>query len=339
MRGAIASVVATVLVTGAPHWAPQGSGTDAEFRGLDAVSAKVAWAAGRGGVITRTVDGGATWQADSIPGAGDLFLIDVHALNEEVAWVLGTSFQGNAARLYHTTDGGRSWSTQYARADSGVFFDGFAFTDPRHGVAFSDPVGGSLLIIRTEDGIRWTTADPGSLPPVQKGEAGFAASGTAITAIPSGRVWIGTGGGTVARVFRSEDAGRTWQAFPTPLPAGAGSGIFGVAFRDSTHGLAVGGDYRKPTASAGNLIRTTNGGRSWELLEGTGLEGVQYGVAHVEEDSYVATGPTGSFLTTDAGSHWARLSTEGYNTVSFAGAANAGWAAGTEGALARFVGE
>jgi photosystem II stability/assembly factor-like uncharacterized protein len=338
MRVATVLVVATTLLDGAPHWVPQESGTGAEFRGLDAVSAQVAWAAGRGGVVSRTTDGGATWQADSIPGAGDLFLIDVHALNEEVAWVLGTSFNGNAAKLYHSTNGGQSWTTQYARADSGVFFDGFADTDPRHGVAFSDPVGGSLLIIRTEDGVRWTTVDPGSLPPVQEGEAGFAASGTAITALSSGQVWIGTGGGKVARVFRSEDAGRTWDAFPTPLPAGSSSGIFGVAFRDSTHGLAVGGDYRKPNASAGNLIRTTSGGRSWELLEGTGLEGVQYGISHVAGDRYVATGPTGSFYTEDAGSHWTRLSTNGYNTASFAGA-DGGWAAGTEGSLARFVGE
>src|SRR5262249_56356193 len=46
----------------APQWLPQSSGTTARLRGVNAVSATVAWASGSDGVYLRTTDGGANWQ-------------------------------------------------------------------------------------------------------------------------------------------------------------------------------------------------------------------------------------------------------------------------------------
>ena len=57
------------------------------------------------------------------------------------------------------------------------------------------------------------------------------------------RAWIGTGAGLAARVFRTADRGRTWSVAETPVVHGATSaGIFSVSFRDSLHGMVVGGD-------------------------------------------------------------------------------------------------
>ena len=55
------------------------SGTNAEFRGLVALSPTVVWASGTRGRVARTTDGGTTWTVDSIPGASGLDFRDIDA--------------------------------------------------------------------------------------------------------------------------------------------------------------------------------------------------------------------------------------------------------------------
>ena len=317
------------------QWVPQSSGTATEFRGLHAVNDRVVWAAGRGGVVARTTDGGNTWTADTIPGASSLFLIAIRALDQRRAWALGTAFSGaSAARIYRTDDGGRTWRLQYENTTAGVFFDGMAFWDANNGIAFGDPLEGRFTLLVTRDGgARWTPVPAERSPPAQDGEAAFAASGTAIALGGKREVWIGTGGGPRARVLYSADRGTTWRASETPATAGPARGIFGVAFRDRRHGVAVGGDYQNREASVGNLMRSVDGGRTWQLVTSPGLTGVQYGVSAAGRRTFVSAGPTGSAISNDDGATWRRLEGPGFNTVSCAAAIC--WAAGVEGRIAR----
>jgi len=57
----------------AAQWVEQPTGSNAEFRGLAAVDSLVAWTGGRNGAFARTTDGGATWVAGIVSGAGSLF--------------------------------------------------------------------------------------------------------------------------------------------------------------------------------------------------------------------------------------------------------------------------
>lgn len=321
------------------QWTLQTTGTSAEFRGLHAVNSKVVWAAGKGGTVARTRDGGRTWQSDSIPGAGGLFLVGIHAVDRRRAWVLGTAFSGPPlARIYHTEDGGRTWRVQYENSDSGVFFDGMAFWDEKHGIAFGDPMEGHFPILLTENGgARWAMYPPGSLEPALPGEAAFAASGTAIAVLGDREAWIGTGGGAHARVFHSADQGATWEVFDTPVLGDSGKGIFGIAMGSQRQGVAVGGNYLRRDASADNLLLTDDGGHAWRIAMSPGLTGVQYGVAHAGGQSYVSVGPTGSSLSRDGGSTWIRLTGPGFNTVSCLPGSGVCWAAGEQGRIARMT--
>lgn len=312
-------------------------GATGEFRGLAARDGEV-WASGRGGRWARSTDGGRTWASGVIPGADSLVLVDVEILGPERVCVLGTGFEGGLARAFRTDDGGKTWVGTYQRRHPQVFFDGMAFWDADRGVAFSDPVDGGFLVVRTEDGCRtWTEVDAGRVPAPLPGEAGFAASGTAITTAGRAHAWIGTGGGSVARVLRTTDGGRSWTAHATPLPAGAAAGIFGIAFRDTLTGVAVGGNYQDPAATAPNVLRSADGGLTWTVIGTSAPAGVRYGARYTPapgRPALVAIGPTGWGYSMDDGASWVAVDT--LNAFTVAVSARAVWTAGPAGRVARF---
>ncbi len=53
------------------QWEIENSGTTADLRGIDNVGGGVAWASGTNGTVLRTEDGGALWQACSVPSCAE----------------------------------------------------------------------------------------------------------------------------------------------------------------------------------------------------------------------------------------------------------------------------
>jgi photosystem II stability/assembly factor-like uncharacterized protein len=322
------------------QWRVQQSGTSADFRGVSAVNASVVWASGSKGTYTRTTDGGATWRANVVPGAETLDFRDVQAVDAVTAYLLSA---GEPARIYKTTDGGSHWTLQYTNTTKGVFFDAMAFWDAEHGIAFSDPVERSFLIITTMDGgATWKEVARENIPPPLPNEAAFAASGTCITVQGQHNVWFGTGGGAVSRVFRSTDRGQTWKVATTPIKSGnASSGIFSLTFKDARRGIAVGGDYQKIGEASDNVARTTDGGATWTAggrSEPPGLKEAAVYVPGTLAPTLIAVGPSGSGYSLDDGKSWTRIDTTGFHSASFTGPTAAGWAVGAGGLIARYVG-
>ena len=335
--------VAAVLVPLAAQaqWTPQASGTNAEFRGLVAVSPTVVWASGTRGRVAHTTNGGATWAVDSVPGAAKLDFRDIHAASATHAWAMaaGPAEQGQA-EIYRTEDGSH-WTKQFATSDSGVFLDAISFWDDKHGIAMSDPVRCRLFILTTDDGgTTWKHMRTDDAPPVLPGEAAFAASGTCLTVQGSSNAWIATGGGARARVFHSTDRGRTWSVADTPVHAGSSAaGIFSVAFSDAQHGVVVGGDYTKPKQPLDNVAVTEDGGKTWRTARGPLPQGYMSGVAYVPGTNgrtLVAVGLAGTARSNDAGESWTMIDSVAYNSVAFA-SQNDGWAAGPQGRIARWT--
>jgi photosystem II stability/assembly factor-like uncharacterized protein len=323
------------------QWTAQESGTGVRLRGLDVVDGEVAWAGGAGGTILRTTDGGRTWGRRAVPGADGLDFRDVEAFDARTAYALSIG-EGEQSRIYKTTDGGSTWSLVYRNRDAKGFLDALAFWDAGHGLALGDPVGGRFVILRTEDGgATWGEVAPEGMPEALPGEGAFAASGTCLVAGEDGHAWFASGGGKVARVFRSSDRGRTWAAHETPVAAGSpSSGIFSLAFHDAERGVAVGGDYREPKREADLVALTSDGGRTWRRPGGPGPGGYRSAVASVPGfggRSLVAVGPEGSDVSEDGGESWRRLGEAGFHAVQLAGP-EAGWAVGEGGAIARFGG-
>ncbi|MEU3829306.1 oxidoreductase [Streptomyces sp. NPDC029080] len=322
---------------GHPHWAVKDTGTpQIRFRGLAAVDRHTAWLAGTGGTVLRTTDGGAGWRNVSPPGAAGLEFRDVTAFGARRAVVLAVG-EGEASRVYRTDDGGSTWTESFRNAEPKAFYDCLAFFDGRHGLALSDPVDGRFRILSTADGGRsWRVLPAGGMPPALEGEAGFAASGQCLVTSGPRDVWLATGGGAHARVLHSADRGRTWTAAVAPVPAAdPAEGVFALAFRDRTHGIAVGGDYRPGRPSPVAAAVTADGGRTWRPAT-TAPPAYRSGAAWLAHSrtAALAVGPTGTDLTTDAGRSWRTVDTGSYDTVTCA-PDHSCWAAGEQGRVAR----
>jgi photosystem II stability/assembly factor-like uncharacterized protein len=324
------------------QWEPQSSNTKVRFRGISAVSSNVAWASGERGTYARTTDGGRTWQTGIVPEAAELDFRDVDAFDAHTAYLLSIG-EGEKSRIYKTTDGGAHWTLQFKSTRPAAFFDAMAFWDRDHGIAMSDPVNGRFLVITTADGgATWREMPAEGMPPALAGEGGFAASGTCIAVQGRNNVWFGTGGTSGARVFRSADRGRTWKVSSTSITSGKSAGIFSVAFRDAKNGVIVGGDYTKESESKNNAALTRDGGKTWTTVNVAPPHGYRSCVAYVSEGArvqmLVAVGPSGSDYSTDQGASWKSFnSAEGFHTASFAQASGAGWAAGEQGRIAKYV--
>ncbi len=327
---------------GPAHWQRQPVTSTASCRSVSAVTSLVAWAGCSSGRVFRTVDGGVTWTVDTVPGAARLDFRGIKAFDANTAVITsaGPAEQGQA-RIYRTVDGGRRWSLVWSDTTKGIFLDGVAFWDSRHGFTFSDPVDGRLVILTTDDGgASWRRVPPESVPPVLPREAAFAASNTQLAVQGTTNAWIATGGGAKARVFRSTDRGRSWHVSSTGVAAGASAGLFGIAFSDATHGLAVGGDYTIARGPTDYALRTSDGGMTWTSAGSRRPDGVTQGLALVPASSppvFVAVGAHGTAFTLDFGATWMFGDTITSWGVGFAGPGT-GWVSGPRGRIAKFTG-
>lgn len=340
MRSAIAlCVLALTVVSAQGTWTPQTSGVTVTFRGVSAVSADVAWASGSRGTVLRTADGGATWRNVSPPGVGTLDIRDVDAIDARTAYALSIG-NGDQSRIFKTTDAGVTWVTTFTSPDADAFFDAMAFWDANAGVAFSDSAAGQFRIITTSDGgATWNRVPVASLPPALENEGAFAASGTNVAVWGNRHVWIGTGAAARSRVLRSSDRGKTWTIADTPIPGGASAGIYSIAFRDTLHGIIVGGDYAKENDAVDNVAITSDGGQTWTLAPGVGgFRSVVTYLPAASGPTLLALGPQGADVSTDDGRTWTASPTpaRGLHTYSHARGTTVGWAAGGRGQIAKF---
>jgi photosystem II stability/assembly factor-like uncharacterized protein len=315
-----------------PSWELKDTGVQARLRGLDVVTSKVVWASGSEGTVIRTTDGGRSWSSVGPPDTAALQFRDIEAFDRRRAVILSIG-TGEDSRIYRTSDGGATWTETFRNADPDAFYDCMAFLDDRHGLALSDPVDGKFRIAATDDGGRsWRVLPSAGMPAALAGEFAFAASGTCLVA-RSGRAWFATGGGAAARVFSSDDRGRTWRVTDTPVPSGPSAGIYSLAFADRHRGVAVGGDFAAPTAAPDGAAYTRDG-RAWTSAAAEPGE-YRSGAAWVTRFGPVlAVGPTGSDLSWDGGRRWSRFDTGSFDSVQCAGFGGC-YASGELGRVAR----
>lgn len=315
-------------------WPIFDTGTTASLRGVCGVDRRIAWASGSAGTVLRTVDGGSRWQTVSVPDAESLDFRCIHAFDAQAAVVLSA---GSPARLYRTTDGGRQWTLVYEDTRPEIFFDALQFDQAGFGIAFGDPIDGQIQLITSSDfGSTWLRRDVYTSPAVAPGEAGFAASNSAM-ALASDRILIGLGGESPtrrARVARADRYGRQWEIIETPLAASKSAGIFSIAFVDANTAVAVGGDYLQPEYAQSHWAVSEDGGRTWRQPEHTGPRGYSSCIAAfpaLGPDVLLAVGPYGLDISADGGRRWVGADDTPWHALDTTPDGNAVWMAGADG--------
>ena len=299
------------------------------LRAIHALDENIVWTSGSQGQVYLSVDGGHNWNSRPVPGCEDTEFRSLHAWDAEHALVFDVSPQG---RAFMTTDAGLSWELVYRSPVEGAFFNSVKFADNMQGIAISDPIDEQVFVLRTEDGGRnWKRLE--NTPLSVDGEINFAASNTCIEYLPSGGIYIVTGG-SKSRILTSLDHGSSWTFMDTPALTGASAGLFSVNFTNPENGVAVGGDYNEPDRDGCRAIFTEDGGLHWYASE-TMPAAYRSCVVSLNKELHFAIGKTGYDYSVDQGRNWTFIDSSGYYTASAVKGKNILFLAGSEGRVAK----
>jgi photosystem II stability/assembly factor-like uncharacterized protein len=310
------------------QWEMQESHTTAGLRGIHAVSNMIAWASGTDGTILRTEDGGATWQKCAVPPEGEkLDFRGIWAWDANRAMAL-SSGPGDQSRVFQTTDGCKHWTEEAKNSEKEGFWDAIAFQaqdygflgDLKTGMLIGDPVNGRFYSEAMVMGHGWLLDTDGC--EARPNEAAFAASNSSVVVFGSRRYILGTGGKGGPRILLSHllaspGPGKGCVEASVPLASGSDStGVFSLAFRDLKHGMAAGGDYKKPDDPSGSAAWTADGGRHWTVASKP-PHGYRSAVAwDPEGKAWIAAGTNGSDVSHDDGKTWQPLDNGNWNAIS-----------------------
>lgn len=318
MRSLVA--LSLLAVTAHAQFTLQKSNTTASLRGVENVDGRIAWASGTSGTVLRTMDGGSTWHACTVPqGAEKLDFRAVQAFDAQTALVMSVG-NGDSSRIYRTTDGCQTWKQVYTNPDTpGGFFDALYFTSRTEGWLLGDPVNGSFFLAVTHDGgLSWMRVPVPALESTEKGGA-FAASNQSLLVANGGPIF-GGGSGILFRgepercpdtIQYNDPSSCTTHILFRKMKVDVGgtaaaAGIFALHSEDKAM-VAVGGDYQHPDAATHAAAFSVNAGMGWQPAE-TMPRGYRSTVAYdAATNTWIATGSTGTDISADNGRTWKPL--------------------------------
>ena len=277
-------------------------------RGLSQTNNNLVAVSGSGGVYAVfNLNSNEWYRKDSIADMEDLRGVHIRTNGSLVLINSGTKGQ-----IWSVTNGG----VQKKCYDStNVFLDGISFypTNDFEGAAYGDPVDSTFMVFRTMNGgDSWFPISSKRLPVILPNEAGFAASGTGIQIPERDVIYIGTGVADTARIFRTFNGGKSWDAVSTPMKSGDHYGIYAMHFSDRDTGFVIGGSYKDSTYNSSICYFTEDAGNSW-VNRSAGLPGYMsclYGNSDLS--LVVATGRMGTYYSLDKGETWKELTETAY---------------------------
>ena len=200
--------------------------------------------AGAQGMVAYSDNMGTSWTTVNIGGAvaghgvtkgGGLF-----ALDEKHIWLVGA-----AGYIYFSADGGVTWTVQEPGVITAGAYTQVFFIDANYGMAVA---AAGVVAITRDGGLHWVAA-------------------TVVTGAPAlntcsmsstNRLWAGTATGLL---FYSNDFGTTWAGRTGWTGSGVGQ-VRDIQFLNEYVGWMV----VNSAAPVGTILRTINGGFTWEAL-------------------------------------------------------------------------
>jgi photosystem II stability/assembly factor-like uncharacterized protein len=338
---------------GGTTWRQQSSSVTCRLNSVFFIDAHRGWAAGgefhphsdsSRGIVLRTGDGGNTWTP--IPRLLLPQLMRIKFFDHQRGIAIGLASATQPSGAFVTQDGGHNWQPIPTDHDGGWLTGDFSDPDSGavagaagrfaqlarrqiihpslelhslrafHAMRLLPPTDGWLV---GDGGVVFTTKDFGHTWQSPPGEPATATGHFDFQALAclGPHVWIAGVPGT--RIFHSSDTGQTWQSVDTKLTAP----IRSITFVDAEHGWAVG--------DLGNILATTDGGRTWTSQRSGGQRAALLGIftdaADVPLEVIAAHGAADGYLTAIDIVHAAAQSEASHEALLLAGAtaANTAW--------------
>ncbi len=300
-------------------------GTRISLRGLSVVNDSVVWASGSSGTVARSVDGGATFEWQSITGYETRDFRDIEAFDSATAIIMAIA---EPAVILKTTNGGKTWVPVFTDSTKGMFLDAMDFIGS-NGVVIGDPINGQMFLATTTDsGSHWQTVNSGV--PLAEGEAFFASSGTNIQLLPSPAdtiSYVAASGGLQSHFIHNGKV-------QLPLLQGKESqGANSIAVHMNRF-VVTGGDFANKEDTTGNCALSTDGGKTWQAPH-TSPHGYRSCVVFLTDTKLIACGTSGVDISDDGGMNWKNISGESYHVCGKAKKGTAVFLAGSNGRIAK----
>lgn len=249
---------------------PLGFGDDAMLGQVQFVSITEGWINGEGKTLLHTTNSGNLWSVVNLPSEEVLFSIsdpafNLYFQNPLTGWVLksiGTDFiDVQGAVVFYTTDGGESWKKSIVSQENGDIGIQLQFLDSKNGWA-------SVWNVRSQAGKFYKTTDGGSS--WSKLNTTFKPTDVAtcfhFANLSTGWLTEINDSPPSFSISKTTDGGNSWNVqyldtnsngADTMTNSGA------MQFVDEYHGWVVGPKSR--------ILKTNNGGTTWEKVTNTGI--------------------------------------------------------------------
>ena len=226
-----------------PPWKVIADPVDKLLKSVQFINQDTGWAAGEGGTIIKTTDGGISWEIQNTNV--ETFIVDLFFLDENLGWALTIrQLVPFGTTILHTTNGGDDWIAEDFPQQS-VIMNTIFFFDSLNGL-----IGGRNISKTTDGGQTWqiTNIDSNMVSglPVYKfnfysRDFGYACGGFIDLA---GVIW------------KTTDGGNNWTATGVSPDQ-----VFCMSVIDSMNAVCLSGD---PEGFFGTgLITTTDAGENW----------------------------------------------------------------------------
>ena len=262
-----------------------------------------------------TQDGGHSWKLDSLPLSTEYGVSTFAAIDGYTCYASVANLYNGGGGVYKTTNGGKTWDQLSVGKlfNAASFPDFIHFFDPYHGVAVGDGNGPGdpyfEIYTTSNAGASWDRVPRANIPSPNGFPYSFNDAYYAVDNI----IWFqgfDSNGGHF--IYRSDDRGHNWQAFPVTVSTNFASDF---AFSDGFNGLLTSFDDNGIT----ELYKTHDGGKSWTSVNYSGVPmGLNItaipGISTYVTTSSAYTAVFGSSYSTDNGKTW-NLIDSGANTT------------------------
>lgn len=247
-----------------PTWTIASSAPTGSTFNTECVTASACWAAGSGGVISFSTDGGNTWTQQAITTTGPAqpsAFFSIACTDANTCWAAGSASDagGKSGYIVATTDGGSNWGAQQTYPLSGAL-NGVSCTSTSDCwmIGGSSGSGAASVSGTTNGGQTWSALGPVLSLPTGGSGTDMATNFAGISCLP------GTGGASdcwIAGVDQNgqpviedtEDGGQTWN-YETTVPGAVGA-LTAITCPTTSDCWAV--------SANGLVIATVTGGASW----------------------------------------------------------------------------